>query len=114
MPIVNDLKFQSKISRLALLIEQQQIQELRRHKPVCRTDLRNCKTQTKWGRKYVTIEICFCCRYMIEIATGEIFGIRGHGKVHRDYCFGTLDTIEDYWWGEYHAVPAPDPRRIMP
>jgi hypothetical protein len=41
---------------------------------------------------------------MVDNATGEIFGIKGYGVIHRGHRYGTLDTIGDYDWSGYHAV----------
>jgi len=38
---------------------------------------------------------------MVENATGEIFGIKGYGVVHKGHRYGTLDTAHEYYWGEY-------------
>jgi hypothetical protein len=38
---------------------------------------------------------------MIENETGRIYGIKGYGKVHKGHCYGTLDTADQWYWGEY-------------
>jgi hypothetical protein len=38
---------------------------------------------------------------MIEHATGNVYGIKAYGKVHKGHQYGTLDTIGDWYWGEY-------------
>ncbi len=40
-------------------------------------------------------------RFMIENATGRIYGIKGYGRVHKGRCYGTLDTVREYYWGGY-------------
>ena len=42
-------------------------------------------------------------RYMVEHATGIIYGIKGYGKVHKSHRYGTLDTIHEWQWGGYRA-----------
>ena len=44
--------------------------------------------------------------YMIDSA-GNIFGIKGYGVIHRSHCYGTLDTINEFFWGNYHPVKLP-------
>lgn len=39
---------------------------------------------------------------MIENATGAIFGIKGYGVVHRGHAYGTLDTADQWFWGDYY------------
>ena len=38
---------------------------------------------------------------MIDNATGEIFGIKGYGRVHKGHRYGTLATAGQWFWGEY-------------
>jgi hypothetical protein len=40
-------------------------------------------------------------KYMIENATGVIYGIKGYGKVHKGHMYGTLDTAGEWYWGGY-------------
>ena len=44
-------------------------------------------------------------RYMIENATGVIYGIKGYGRVHKGHRYGTLATAGDWFWGGYRAQP---------
>ena len=44
----------------------------------------------KPGRKYTKVDIGNSGRYMIENATGKIFGIKGYGVIHRGHYYGTL------------------------
>ena len=39
---------------------------------------------------------------MIENATGEVYGIKGYGRVHKGHHYGNLDTIDDWYWGDYY------------
>jgi hypothetical protein len=39
---------------------------------------------------------------MIENATGAIYGIKGYGRVHKGHFYGTLDTVADWYWGNYY------------
>jgi hypothetical protein len=43
-------------------------------------------------------------KYMVENATGIIYGIKGYGRVHKGHMYGTLDTIDRWYWGEYSPV----------
>ena len=40
---------------------------------------------------------------MVELSTGNIYGIKAYGVIHRGHFYGTLDTINDYDWSEYVA-----------
>lgn len=58
----------------------------------------------KPGRKYVNVDFGNSGIYMVVRDTGEIFGIKGYGVIHRGHYYGTLDTIADYDWSGYTAV----------
>lgn len=55
------------------------------------------------GNKYTKIDIGTSGKYMID-ADGNIFGIKAYGVIHRGQRYGTLDTIDNYYWGGYRAV----------
>ena len=72
--------------------------------------------KVKVGRKYANVDTgCRLMRfgdgerwtgsgkYMVVLDTGEIFGIKGYGVIHRGHYFGTLDTIADWNWSGYRA-----------
>lgn len=40
-------------------------------------------------------------KFMIEHATGIIFGIKGYGQVHKGHRYGTIDTIDEWDWSRY-------------
>ena len=58
----------------------------------------------KMGRKYANVDRGTSGVYMVDLATGEIFGIKGYGVIHRGHQYGTLDTLDDYDWSGYRAV----------
>jgi hypothetical protein len=43
-----------------------------------------------------------CGKFMVENATGIIYGIKGYGKVHKGHAYGTLDTVDDWYWGDFY------------
>ncbi len=47
-------------------------------------------------RKYICADVGTSGRYMIDRETGDIWGIKGYGKVHRGYHYGTIKTPE-HW-----------------
>lgn len=61
-----------------------------------------CKV--KIGRKYANVDVGASGAYMVEMATGSIYSIKGYGVIHRGHYFGTLDTIAEWNWGGYRAV----------
>lgn len=70
----------------------------------CQANLDNAITSIKIGKKYDKIDIGGSGKLMIERSTGEIFGIKAYGQIHRGHKFGTLDTINDWYWGEYGPI----------
>lgn len=62
------------------------------------------RTRVKMGRKYANVDIGQSGKYMVELATGEIYGIKGYGVIHRGHHYGNLDTIYEWKWGDYVAV----------
>ncbi len=58
----------------------------------------------KLGRKYIKIDVGTSGKYMVEVATGNIYGIKAYGVIHRGYRFGNLDTINNWNWSGYRAI----------
>ena len=56
------------------------------------------------GKKYTKIDVGSSGKYMVDNATGEIFGIKAYGVINRGHRYGTLDTINNWHWGGYDAV----------
>jgi len=58
------------------------------------------------GPKYTKVDLGtegggFSGKYMIENATGIIYGIKGYGRVHKGHRYGTLATVDEWYWGGY-------------
>ena len=95
-----------KIERLRALIEKDTKEKFRQQGY---TDMSvhfdsGIKTTVKPGKKYTKVDVGRSGKYMIDHETEEIFGIKGYGVIHRGHRYGTLDTVEDWFWGEYRAV----------
>ena len=63
---------------------------------------RSCIVSIKPGNKYTKIDRGGSGVYMVD-QDGQIWGIKAYGVIHRGYFYGTLDTINDYNWGDYTA-----------
>lgn len=50
-------------------------------------------------------------KYMIENATGIIYGIKGYGKVHKGHRYGTLETAGSWYWGGYTGMRETEAQR---
>ncbi len=107
--------FQQKLESFRAAVEAQSRDEYR--KVICNgkepsnPDLLTsaCVTSLKPGRKYTKVDVGTGGRYMVVNATGEIFGIKAYGVIHRSHRYGTLDTMAELHWGGYYGV-----RRVKP
>jgi hypothetical protein len=62
------------------------------------------EVKSVYGPKYTKVDVGSSGKYMIVNDTGEIYGIKAYGVIHRGHYYGTLDTVNDYNWGGYTAV----------
>ena len=95
---------EQKIKSFTELLERQQIEELLRRNLACEANILNAKVTTKAGKKYIKVDVGPSGKYMVEIATERIFGIKAYGVIHRGHCYGTLDEIDQWYWGRYTAL----------
>jgi hypothetical protein len=58
------------------------------------------------GRVYTKVDVGGSGKYMVENATGIIFGIKGYGQVHKGHRYGTLETVDEWFWGRHVGVKA--------
>lgn len=70
----------------------------------CEANINQASARYKDGAKYIKIDVGTSGKYMIEKTTGNIYGIKAYGVIHRGHQYGTLDTINEYFWGDYTAV----------
>ncbi len=97
------------IQELAIKINQDRIKQLKQDYPTMREDmlLDTAQVFVVPGNKYIKIDVGPSCnpsgKLMID-TEGNIFGIKGYGKIHHGHCYGTLDTIDNYFWGNYYPV----------
>jgi hypothetical protein len=69
--------------------------------------LPNLLAVLKIGKKYAKVDVGHSGRYMVDMETREIYGIKAYGVIHRGHHYGNLDTIEAYHWGNYTAQRLP-------
>lgn len=59
------------------------------------------------GKKYTKLDVGpmgqWSGKLMID-AEGNIFGIKAYGVIHRGHYYGTLETVNDWFWGDYAPV----------
>ena len=98
------MTFEQKLENLRLKLEEEQLIGLIKIKCDCEANRINHKCTLKPAKKYTKLDIGTSGRYMIVNKTGEIYGIKAYGVINKIRRFGTLDTITEYYWGDYHAV----------
>ena len=91
------------IVEFAELLEKQQIEELHKKGLACESNIQTSRVYIKEGKKYIKIDIGNSGRYMID-EEGNIFGIKGYGVIDKKHFFGTLETVNNYYWGQYRAI----------
>lgn len=94
----------NKIQALATKLEQDSIKRLEAEGLACEANILNARTKVKEGKKYTKVDIGTSGRLMVENSTGNIYGIKAYGVIHRGHQYGTLDTIEDWFWGSYYPT----------
>ena len=104
---------ETKITAFAARVEQESIQRLKDENLACAANIRNARTSVKPGHKYTKVDIGSSGRYMVEMATGNIFGIKAYGQIHRGHFYGTLETIDEYFWGGYYPIKKTNPIRMQ-
>ena len=108
----------NKILAFATLLETESLQRLEANGLACQANKDNCKTHVHEGKKYTRVDIGSSGRYMVENATGNIFGIKGYGVIHKGHFYGTVDTTAEYFWGGYYperkGTPLPKQKHSIP
>ena len=92
-----------KLERFADLLEKDQLQDLIKRNVDCEVNRVGCKTSIITGSKYTKVNVGSSGKYMVVNETEEIYGIKGYGVIHKGHCYGTLDTVNNYYWGCHRA-----------
>lgn len=94
------------VEEFAALVQQEQRDRVRRDYPTS-DQWQHEVAVVKPGRVYTKVDVGpehnMSGRYMIENATGRIYGIKGYGVVHKGHYYGTLETATNWNWGRYYA-----------
>ena len=95
--------YNEKIQQFAYLLEEQQIERLHKDHLACNANLINAKVSIRPGKKYVKVDVGSSGKFMID-QEGNIFGIKAYGVIHRGHHYGTLETTDSFYWGEYSPI----------
>lgn len=94
--------FATALAAFAALLETEQLRGIAEAGVNCEANRIGRKVTVKPGQKYIKVDVGSSGRYMVEASTGNIFGIKGYGTIHRGHWYGTLDTVAEYDWSQYY------------
>lgn len=97
-----EMSYEEKLEKLAKLIEVQKREQYKKDGFTSEVHESAFKVVIKPGKKYTKVDVGDSGKYMID-AEGNIFGIKAYGVIHTGHRYGTLDTIEEFYWGNYVA-----------
>lgn len=81
-----------RLDALLSLIEEIELKHLVERGLDCEANRDECKTRAIGGSKYTKVDIGRSGAYMIDNATGAIYGIKAYGVIKRGSQFGTLEA----------------------
>ena len=96
--------YHEKLVALANKVQQERIAHLVANDLACEANRINAVTSIKVGKKYDKIDVGHSGTLMVVKTTGEVFGVKAYGVIHKGHAYGTLDTIDDWYWGLYYPV----------
>lgn len=94
---------ESKLKRFVEILEAAQLQGLIDRRVDCEGNRLQSKVHTHLGKKYIRVDVGGSGKYMVVVETGEIFGIKSYGVIHRGHHYGTLETVDSWDWSDYTA-----------
>lgn len=92
-----------RLAEFAATVERQQIERLYGDNLACETNVKGARVSIKAGAKYTKVDVGSSGKFMVD-AAGNIFGIKAYGVIHKGHQYGTLDTINEWYWGLYAPV----------
>lgn len=101
---IAEQEYADKLLLLAMTIEKQTQERLMECKMDCTANMLNAVTKIKLGKKYDKIDLGGSGKLMVVKETGEVFGVKAYGVIHKGHAYGTLDTISEWYWGDYHPM----------
>lgn len=96
--------FEEKMKDLADLVTKEQAEYLKMRDLDCPNNVKDRQTSIKPGNKYWKIDVGCSGKFMVEKATEIVYGIKAYGQIHKGHAYGTLDTTDQWYWGEFYPV----------
>lgn len=94
-------EFLSKIQTFSQRFQEEQLAGLVARNLDCQGNRVGAQTSVKPGKVYFKVDIGGSGRFMIDIQSGTIYGIKAYGQVHKGHQYGTLDTTAEWNWSDY-------------
>lgn len=106
-------EFEIKLQTFASRLGREQMARLIEEKLDCEANIQQKKITVKSGKKFTKVDVGTSGKFMVENETGNIFGIKGYGVVHRGHWYGTLDTLDAYDWSGFYPVKKDNPTPLQ-
>lgn len=97
-----DQGFRQRVQAFADLLHEEQLAELTKRGWTYEGWEKGADVEISYAKKYVRVDVGKSGKYLVDVDE-NIWGIKSYGVIHRGHCYGTLDTIHEWHWGEYHA-----------
>lgn len=94
---------QEKLKELADLITKEGQERLIKDGLSVQCNMDNQVARIKEGKKYTKIDRGSSGFLMID-ENENIFGIKAYGVIHHGHHYGNLDTINNWYWGNYYPL----------
>ena len=95
---------EKKLKLLCEKITKETHERLKKQKLDCQCNLDHAVCRYEIGKKYAKINDETSGKYMVELSSGQIYGIKAYGVIHKGHCYGNLNNIDSYFWGEFRAL----------
>jgi len=89
------------INEFAQRLHQEQVERYKKDHPSLNAEF-EARVSIHVGRKYTRVDIGTSGKYMVDKA-GNIYGIKAYGVPHLSKHYGTLETVDQFYWGNYTA-----------
>lgn len=96
-----------KLERFRERVTREQTERARKQYPTMPEEciLRDCVATVRPGKRWIKVDVGTSGKFMID-QDGAIYGIKGYGVPHLGHHYGTLDTLDAWYWGEFRPMPA--------
>jgi hypothetical protein len=101
------MKTEKDIQPLADIITADQLAEYTRQGYASGIAAGHHRAKIHMGKKFARVDVGTSGKYMVDLETGDIYGCKAYGVVHRGHRYGNLETIHSYQWGGYGAIACP-------